>query len=72
MEDHFIFMRNLEVTVESRGRDHNGITYSLATDTQLKFLICFSDMCRVLNFCLKFFQHCMEENKIRMEEKNNG
>lgn len=60
------------MTVESKGRGHNGIMYSLATDIQLKFLICCSDMWRVLNFYLKFFQHCMEENKIRMEEKNNG
>lgn len=65
-------MSNTEVTVEPKGRDHNGIMYSLATDIQLKFLISCSDMWSLLNFYLKIFQHCMKESKIRMEEKTNG
>ena len=62
-------MGNLEVIVESKARDHNGIMYLLATDLQLKFLIRCSDKWRVLNLYFKFFQHCIEERKIRTEGK---
>lgn len=55
--------------MESKTRGHNDTMYSLATDLQLKFLIRCSDKWRVLNLYLKFFQHCIEERKIRIEEK---
>lgn len=62
-------MGHLEVIVESKARDHNSIMYSLATDLQLKFLICCSDKWRVLNLYFKFFQYCIEEREIRVEEE---
>ena len=55
--------------MELKARDQNGIMYSLATDFQLKVLICCSDKWRVLNLYFKFFQHCIEKRKIRSEEK---
>lgn len=58
--------------MESKARDHKGIVYSLATDLHLKFLIRCTDKWRVLNIYFKFFQHCIEERKVRMEgEKSN-
>lgn len=64
-------MGNLEVIVELKARDHNGIRYSLATDLQLKFLIHCSDKWRVLNIYFKLFQHCIEERKVRWRKKSN-
>lgn len=55
--------------MESKARDHKGIVYSLATDLHLKFVIRCTDKRRVLNIYFKFFQHCIEERKVRMEGK---
>lgn len=65
-------MGNLDVIVELKARDHDSIMYSLAADRQLKFLIHCSDKWRVLNIYFKFFQHCIEERKIKMEAKKQS
>lgn len=58
--------------MESEARDHSGVVYLLATDSQLKFLIHCSDKWRVLNIYFNFFQHCMKERKVRMEREESN